>query len=65
MPEEALDGPHRQKQRRQLNTRLVIQDCHAMFMKNSEAKQIWSKFATFDREINIERKQIPKRYCNR
>ena len=23
---------------------------------------IWSKFETFDREINIEHKQIPKRY---
>ena len=22
----------------------------------------WSKFETFDREINIEHKQIPKRY---
>ena len=25
----------------------------------------WSNFKTFDREINIEHKQIPKRYINR
>ena len=25
----------------------------------------WSKFETFDREINIEHKQIPKKYFNR
>ena len=26
---------------------------------------IWNKFGTFDREINKEHKQIPKRYFNR
>ena len=31
MPEVALSGRQRHKQRRQSNSRLVIQDCHAMF----------------------------------
>ena len=37
MPEVALSGRQRHKQRRQSNSRLVIQDCHAMFMKSSHA----------------------------
>ena len=39
MPEEVLDGRHRHKQCRQSNTRLVIQDCHAKFMKSSDPNQ--------------------------
>ena len=40
MPEVALSGRQRHKQGRQLNSRLVIQDCHAMFMKSSDTKPI-------------------------
>ena len=40
MPEVALSGRQRHKQRRQSNSRLVIQDCHAMFMKSSDTKPI-------------------------
>ena len=40
MPEVALSGRQRHKQRRQSNSRLVIQECHAMFMKSSDTKPI-------------------------